>query len=286
MRFIFLFVALTGLLRAQDLPELYTFDPDDILVADEERAKILLMGTLHFDYPNLDAHVTDEANQVNVEDARRAAELQEVLDYVSRFRPTKIVVERWPESNIDDRYQSYLAGDLELYRSEVYQIGFRLAKRFEHKHIYPCDAGTLVRSLYNHPDSAVLRPIMDSVYRDWDFSGDSKYDSRYDELYDLEDKMLTQSSMLDYYKYENSPHRIRRGHGAYLIGDFELGYQRGADALAMHWYARNLRIFRNIQRISEPDDRILVLFGAGHLGILRQQFESTPEFELIEFGSL
>ena len=53
----------------------------------------------------------------------------------------------------------------------------------------------------------------------------------------------------------------------------------------MHWYARNLRIFRNIQAIAtEPDDRIMVIFGAGHLGILRQQLESYPGMELVEFS--
>ncbi|MEM8586019.1 MAG: DUF5694 domain-containing protein [Bacteroidota bacterium] len=286
MRILFLFIGLSSLLCAQDRPSLSTFDPDDILVAGEERAQVMLMGTFHFDYPNLDAHVTDESNQVNVNDEKRAQELRELLDYVARFQPTKIVVERWPESNTDDYYQSYLAGDFELRRSEVYQIGFRLAKRFGHEHIYPCDAATLETSLSYHPDSAVLHPILDSIYQDWDFSGDSKYDTRYSSLYDFEDEMLANVSLLEFFLYENSPHRIRRGHGAYLVGDFELGYQRGADALALHWYSRNLRIFRNIQRISEPNDRVLVIFGAGHLGILRQQFESTPEFELIEFGSL
>ncbi|MEO0625932.1 MAG: DUF5694 domain-containing protein [Bacteroidota bacterium] len=286
MRILFLLMILVGSLSAQDRPSLSNFDPDDILVAGEERAQVMLLGTFHFNYPNLDAHVTDEANQVNVEEGNRAQELQEVLDYVARFQPTKIVVERWPESNTDDYYQSYLAGDFELRRSEIYQIGFRLAKRFGHEHIYPCDAGSVASALEYLPDSAVIHPIMDSIYKDWDFSGDSKFDTLYDKLYDLEDEMLADASLLEYFKYENSPHRIRRGHGAYLIGDFELDVHRGADALAMYWYSRNLRIFRNIQRISKPDDRVLVIFGAGHLGILHQQFESSPEFELIEFESL
>jgi hypothetical protein len=55
----------------------------------------------------------------------------------------------------------------------------------------------------------------------------------------------------------------------------------GADLLAA-WYARNVRIFVNLLRVAQPGDRILVLFGAGHLGILRELVRSAPGFQLID----
>ena len=264
-----------------------TFDPDDILLTGEPRPQVLLVGTFHMDYPNLDAHVTDAADQVDVKDAKRSTELRELLDYISRFKPTQIVVERWPESNENDKYRSYLAGERELERSEVQQLGFRLGKRFGIEELILADAGTLVRSLSNDSTLACLQPTLDAMYQDWDFTSDAPLSQRYTELYETDNELLQTSTLLEFFKYENSPHRIRRGHGAYLVGDFELGDRRGADALALHWYARNLRIYRNIQKaITSPDDRVLVIFGAGHLGILRQQFESSPEFELVDFGDL
>ncbi len=33
-------------------------------------------------------------------------------------------------------------------------------------------------------------------------------------------------------------------------------------------------------------DRIMILFGSGHLAILKQQLEATPEYELVKFGDL
>ena len=36
------------------------------------------------------------------------------------------------------------------------------------------------------------------------------------------------------------------------------------------WYGRNLAIFNNIARRTEPGDRILVIYGAGHGNHLRQ----------------
>ena len=46
-------------------------------------------------------------------------------------------------------------------------------------------------------------------------------------------------------------------------------------------------MMKKIQMVeTTPEDRIMVLVGAGHSSILRQQFESTPEYELVEFGEL
>ena len=118
-------------------------------------------------------------------------------------------------------------------------------------------------------------------------SADPDYDTtlnhRYFQLYKLEDKLQANSHLLDIFKYLNEDHRVRRGHGHYL--EFESDEE--VDALAIWWYSRNLRIYRNIRKsTTSPDDRIMVLFGAGHLSILKQQFESSPAYELVEFGDL
>ena len=90
-----------------------------------------------------------------------------------------------------------------------------------------------------------------------------------------------------FFTYRNSDKVVERDYGAYLAGDFKLGKYRGADALAMHWYSRNLRIFRNIQELHlQPTDRLVVLYGAGHMGVLKQLFECSVEFELVKFGEL
>ena len=93
--------------------------------------------------------------------------------------------------------------------------------------------------------------------------------------------------MLEYFKHMNSDKILSRGYGAYLIGDFKLENNRGADALSLYWYNRNLRIYRNIQRITDSqEDRILVVFGSGHIQILKQLVESSPEYQLVKFNEL
>jgi len=269
--------------RAQKTPDLKTFNPDDILIGKDQRPKVLLVGSFHFNYPNLDSHVTSVEDQVDVETAAKQAELRELLDYIARFKPNKIVVERRSGSTVNEAYHKYLTGERKLGKGEIEQLAFRLGKRFGIDTLILGDDRTLSNSMYWHKDSLVLRPLMDSLFTAHDPTTDTTMDKRYYQLYELEDKMEAQAELLDVFKYMNDPHRIKRGHGHYL----EFESDQAPDALAIWWYSRNLRIYRKIQKATtSPDDRIMVLFGAGHLGILRQQFESSPAYELVDFNEL
>ena len=54
----------------------------------------------------------------------------------------------------------------------------------------------------------------------------------------------------------------------------------GADWVA-GWYERNLKIFVNLTRIvNAPEDRILVIYGAGHLPLLTQFVRDSGLFSL------
>jgi hypothetical protein len=56
----------------------------------------------------------------------------------------------------------------------------------------------------------------------------------------------------------------------------------GTDLVA-DWYNTNLHIYTNILRLIQPTDKaILVIFGQGHIPILKHLFESNPDFEVVE----
>jgi hypothetical protein len=47
------------------------------------------------------------------------------------------------------------------------------------------------------------------------------------------------------------------------------------------FYQRNIRIYHNIVKLIEsPSDRILVIYGAGHLGWLQQDVSNDPTVRL------
>ncbi|MEL7120894.1 MAG: DUF5694 domain-containing protein [Bacteroidota bacterium] len=266
--------------------------PDEFLLKDTPRAKVLLVGTYHFAYPNQDAYKIGKEDQVDILSPKKQAELDELVDYLAKFKPTKLMVESGPITGYimyDYKKWKKKKGKNKLKhmrRSETYQIGFRLLDKFNFETVYGVDAGSILGNMYRSEDST-LSQYAKEMYTDYDYKSDDIYDARFDELYDYETELEKTKTLLEVFKYLNDEKSLRRTFGAYLIGDFRIDKYRGADVVATNWYNRNLRIFRNIQKVEHTEeDRILVLFGQGHVPILKQLFECSPEYELVEFSSL
>lgn len=263
-------------------------NPDDILVGKRKQPSVLFVGTFHFAYYNLDAHKIDKDKQIDILSEQKQKELAELLDYISKFKPTKIAIEAGSNTGyLMHRYREWKSDKRKLSKDEIEQIGFRLLDRFKLDTLYGINDQPLLYDLYDGRDSNTFRPVLDTIYNDWDFQSEDVISKLYTEYYNNNDELNKNMSLLNYFKYANSDKSLNRGFGAYLVGDFKLGNTRGADALAMHWYSRNLRIFRHLQQITNsPDDRILVLFGKGHVEILKHLVECSPEYKLVKFGDL
>jgi hypothetical protein len=261
------------------------FDPDQILVGERKLPHVLLLGTFHFSYPGLDAHKTAKDDEVDVMSPQRQKEMEELIEVIMRFKPNKLAVETqggW----LMHEYRDYKAGK-ELARNEYFQIGFRVMDRAKLDTLYAVDARPLSSALYSGPDSLTYRPWLDSLYAGWDWGGDDRISARYDSLYKAEDRYEGRHSLLDIFLSLNEDRMLDRYFGAYLNGGFLLDAPRGADILSIHWYNRNLRIYRALQQITtSPDDRILVLFGAGHMGILKHLFQCDPAYKLVRLKEL
>lgn len=48
------------------------------------------------------------------------------------------------------------------------------------------------------------------------------------------------------------------------------------------WYRRNLKIFHNLQRLAATHSKIFVLFGSGHLHILKDLIAADRNLKLID----
>ncbi len=280
---IFVFMSITSYLSGQDFPI------KSFLSADDKTTTVMMLGSFHFNYPNLDAHVTDKDKQVDVKSEKRRKELRELLDYIKRYRPTKIMIERnsWNEE-IKKKYVEYLAGTFtDLPKSEIYQIGFRIAKELRPPEIYPIDAHGVNNDMIWHKDSLVLRSFLKEKFGGYSFcDGRSKYCDRYGEFYEYQDSILSTCTLLEGFRMMNDEDVMRLGHGAYLTTTSGVEEYDHMDALILYWYSRNLRIFGNVQALTEEGDRILVLMGAGHSSILVQQFDAHPMYTRVKFKDL
>ena len=281
--FIIILLALTiaGVAQAQQP------DIDAILIGDQPRPAVAVVGTFHFAYYNLDAHKTEDHMQLDILSPSAQQEVEALVQYIARFNPTKILVESGPNTGyLMRKYEHWQAGE-GMGKNEREQLGFRLMAQFGMDTIYGIDAWPLVYQLYDGQDSNCIRPIVDSLYEGWDFQSDEFWSRRYDVYYDKDDSLNLEMPLTDYFLWMNDRHVLERGYGAYLVGDFKLGDTEGADALSMHWYNRNLRIYRNIQRLAtSPDDRLLVIIGQGHACILDHLFRCSPEFDYVPFTEI
>jgi hypothetical protein len=207
------------------------YDPDSILLGNRKQPSVMLVGVFHFNYPDLDAHVSAKEDRVNVLETTKQKELQTLLDYIAKFKPTKIAVETGSNTGFLMKYYiKFLSGERNLEKNEIEQIGFRLMQKFNLDTIYGVDALELANSFTMGKDSIVMKPIIDSIYNGWSFRkeyGDT-LKQLYMQLYIWEDKLKQKLSLLEYLKLINSEKFLKRSNGVYLTGNFTLDGIQGS----------------------------------------------------------
>jgi hypothetical protein len=241
----------------------------------EGRSPIMILGMYHMANPGLDA-VNVDADDVLL--PRRQAEIQDVVNHLAAFRPTKIAVEApYRSTAVPDQYRRYVAGTYALSRNETEQIGFRLAKQLGLPGVTPIDFPMFMSG---HVNSELdLTPAPDTAKHTAPAAPTPPR-----ELSDKE-KLLRASTVSEYLLLLNSDSSMKADHAGYL----DAIKQRSAPAIyertdqLTNWYKRNLRMFTNLNReVEHGRDRVLVLVGSGHLTLLRQLASAASYYCLAE----
>ncbi len=240
-----------------------------------DSAQIMVLGTYHMHNPKYDS-VIFEADDVLSE--RRQKEIDELLNQISKYRPTKIAIESPYKNRVwQTRYREYLKGNYKLGRNEIEQIGFKLAKRLNLKTLYSIDfplrmSGFLSIELENPPVKP-KKKTKDNV-------------AKKPRVLSRSEKILRKSTISEYLYRMNEKKNFEKNHEQYMkmmLPDFEdsaIYYK--ADKVT-NWYKRNLRMFSNLNRISKfnNDERVLLIVGAGHLKLLTDFADDAPQFCLV-----
>jgi hypothetical protein len=243
---------------------------------------VLTLGSFHFNFPNLDVQKIDRVDQIDVLDPEYQKEIEAIVSDLARFKPTIIVIERQPDqqSKVDSLYQAYLKGVYRLSRREDEQIGFRLAKASVIKRLYCVDEwgnfSEKVSNIMEGKDSIRTQRFESFYFSNPDSPKKTKVKPT------IKANGIRKELLLI-----NDEQRIRESLGDYLVGIFKYeekeGDFLGVDFETGRWFNRNLKIFRNIQRIKmSSGDRMVVIFGSGHLNLLNYFFECSPEYELVK----
>ncbi|GET34048.1 hypothetical protein PbJCM13498_29110 [Prolixibacter bellariivorans] len=240
--------------------------------------QIMTLGVFHFAYPNLDAIKTKENDKISVLEEPWQSEIISVANAISEFRPTIIAIEVTPDQQgkIDSMYALYRADQFTLRKGEIYQLGFRIGKQSDVPVIYCVnDWGRHYQSVETLFKDSIRQSKFTEYYRN---SPDS--------VYETHRKATKVKNIIGELKKLNDPAAIRERLSVYLLNPFKYeekpGDFMGVDFETGRWFNRNLRIFRNIQRIKHnSDDRILLIIGREHLNLLNLFFDVSKEFELV-----
>jgi len=174
---------------------------------------------------------------------------------------------------LSERYRQYLRGRFILPPDEPYQIGFRVAKLAKVREIrdidyfndFPYEA---VVDYANEHGQRALLDACDKIYR---------RETAHERV------LLKTGTLADVLRYINEPAIVRDGAACYMymdrIGD--ASHPVGS-TLVTDWHARDLRLYANLTHlIRKPNERVLILYGAGHEYLMQQFIAASPDLRLI-----
>jgi len=237
------------------------------------KAKVMLLGVFHFGNPQQDLVKT---KQVNVMANENQEHLERLTSYLSEFSPTTILLEFDPlnQQTIQEQYNQYLKGDFTLPSNEIYQLGFRIAKKSNLTTVYSFDERTVnwnAEPLFDYINShdPEIKSRLDTLIEKITLETEQAHQTR--SLFELLiDANLEEKDSLNKYLYLLTNH-VGAG------GNFE-----GADAAASWWH-RNFRMYANIQRYAAHGERVLVIGGQGHTAILKDFLKIDQDREAVDF---
>jgi Family of unknown function (DUF5694) len=239
----------------------------------EPRPEILIIGSYHMANRGHDIY---NVHADDVLSAKRQQEIAHVIAVLKKFAPTKIAIETDVESqSVAKEYSDYLKGKYALSRDETNQIGYRLAKELGHEQVYPVNAWAgpddfPIQRVINYAKANGRSTQLQTIMAKWGAA-----------TKELEDYLKTHT-ILETLEHANSDAFVTENVSPYFeiarFGD-PLDYA-GPDLLGS-WYLRNIRIYHNIVKlIDSPKDRVLVVYGCGHLGWLRQNAQQDATVRL------
>lgn len=243
----------------------------------EPPVEVMILGSYHMANPGQDVH-NAEVDDVTT-DAKQA-ELEAVSRSLQAFAPTKVAIEQVSERDdlTVEAYESFEAADLKDKRNESIQIGYRLARDMGHKAVYGID----------EQSEAIDYFPFGKVQEYAKASGEAEqleaFNAQAAAFVEGINHAQASGSVARALMWVNQPALIERMQRNFYYGLLEIGdagEQPGA-LVNGRYYLRNAKIFAKLAAVTEPGDRVVVVYGSGHSYWLRHLVGQTPGYRLVE----
>ncbi len=236
--------------------------------SEKENCQIGVLGMLHFVSKN-----NTVSQEVTV---YSESQINELVNSLLKIKPTKIAVERpyKTEVELNQNFQNYLSGNYHLLQEETDQIAFRLAKELNHSKLFLAyskvdfDFEKAVQFAIKNNQEELLNNILKNAK----------------ELANSYDSIATKNNLRKAVHYLNTEYAINKNNLGYLL-TMDIGNKENplGSSIVADWYESNFKIFQNIKCLCEKkNEKILVIYGQGHLKILNQLINDSPNIDLIQ----
>jgi uncharacterized protein DUF5694 len=239
-----------------------------------QATEVMILGTYHMANPGRDLH-NIKSDDVLLPKHQR--ELADIASALAKFKPTKVVVESPARNGSADKvekYHDYLNNKLADSRNEIVQIGFRLAQSMNLPEVWGIDVEA------DFPYEAVKKfadthpPLGERL---------DAMSAGVERMLDGLNRVLKNGTIAQGLRYMNEPTRISEGNEFYssmLL--FGKGVEQPGLTLLDAWQARNNAICSRLVQLARRDDRIVVVYGAGHAYLLRECVREMPGYKLVD----
>lgn len=241
--------------------------------------EVMVLGSYHFANPGRDL-VNVETDDVLT--PKRQAELEALAVAIAEWKPTKVLVEVQPDT-ADLHVESYRSKADELItidRNEIYQIGYRLARKLDLADVYGFDE----QPSAGEPDYFPMQSVVDWAAgngREEDFAAILGQIQVSVSALSQDDKRCSIAFNLAQHNSAATQAQAQRNFYYGLLGFGTAEQQPGAE-LNAYWYMRNAKMFAKIDLIADPGDRVLVLVGAGHKYWLDHFAQLSPGYANVD----
>lgn len=233
--------------------------------------EIMLLGTFHLS-ENTDSVQLGEEERSKFGDEQ----FESLIEELAKFEPEQIFVE-YPiklQEQLDKEYLNYQATNTPVENNEIYQIGFRLAKRLQHDKVFAVDWN---EDLPNVPYFDTTTNEQSKI----EIQGITERAAKQIEMYA---QKIKSSTIIDTFKFINSQEQTKIGHQTYvelMLLEDEITF----NWVSNYWYYRNLKIVKNINAAKlDGKNKALVLYGAGHNYLLHNFLGEMPGYQVKFFG--
>ena len=232
----------------------------NLAIAEPADTQVMMLGSFHFSNPGLDVVKTKQIDVTSDENQTYLLELSQRI--AKQFNPDRVLIECDPkdQASINKKYQAYLQDESQLEINEMYQIGFRVAKR----------AGSEVPQCFDERSIQwQAEPLMKTMPQAAPET-QAAFEQFIQNITGTMDKMHQTMTLRELLQAHNEPKLDVENKSLYILtnGVGAMDSFVGADAAASWWH-RNFRMYANIQQNSPPSSRVLVIGGQGHVAILR-----------------